>query len=338
MSSKLSKGITLTSRERCIEKIVSFEIIYKIMINNELDTPIYQTDLNTDKVNEMIESYHNNPDYLIFKNKIVIGDIITGNKKYILDGQHRLNMACRLWLESKVNDNLIFCYYKLETENELHKLFIELNKDSLKNHQYISLPEFVQLKANQVKTELKLAYPFFAKTKKENNLLYALQEFIDILIERKFFEKNINFMEEIKNKNNKFYRLIGYRIYYDENNNNFYKDEHISINNNVIFTLKNNNFIDYLLYDTIPNHNFKSSKIIPTPEQRLTIWFNEYKDDFGICSYSNCSNSISVGVHGFKFGYIDNNDKTFNKDNIRPICIKCNKKGQLSKIDDSILV
>ena len=135
MSSKLSKGITLTSRERCIEKIVSFEIIYKIIINNELDTPIYQTHLNTDKVNEMIESYHNNPDYLIFKNKIVIGDIITGNKKYILDGQHRIEMAKQIYEKDKTNDFLNFCYFEIKEDKDMKELFNEVNKDSLKtNH------------------------------------------------------------------------------------------------------------------------------------------------------------------------------------------------------------
>ena len=334
--SSLLQGILLTVAGRCTEKIVSFKIIYDMIQNNNLHTPIYQTDLNTDKVNEMIESYNNNPEYLLFKNKVVIG--VTNNKLYILDGQHRLNMAVRLWISSKTEDNLIFCYYKLETENELHKLYVELNKDSLKSQQYISLPEFVQLKANQLKNELKLTYPYFANTKKELNRLYSLQEFIDILIKHKFFEKNINFMEEIKNKNNRFYKLIGYRTYYDENDKYFYKDEYNAIDNNVIIFLKNNNYIDYLLTNSIPSHSFKYGKISPTPEQRLTIWFNENKEDIGICAYPNCHNSINVGVNGFKFGYIDNNDKTFNKDNIRPICSKCNKKGQLSKVNDSVLV
>ena len=55
------------------ENEISFKQIKQLVDENILLNPPYQTDIDEDKVNEMIKSYLENPSYLIFKNRIIVG-------------------------------------------------------------------------------------------------------------------------------------------------------------------------------------------------------------------------------------------------------------------------
>ena len=92
------------------ENILSFSSIKEIIDNNLLLKPPFQTDLDEDKVQEMIKSYLDNPSYLVFKNKIIIAVITCGDneKLYLLDGQHRLQMAYELYFNHNKDDMLYF--------------------------------------------------------------------------------------------------------------------------------------------------------------------------------------------------------------------------------------
>jgi hypothetical protein len=87
-------GKLITSVKNCHEKSVSFKTITELVNNNKLTRPPFQTDLNENKVEEMIESYIKHPEFLIFKNKIII--VITHKNWYVVDGQHRIEMAKKL--------------------------------------------------------------------------------------------------------------------------------------------------------------------------------------------------------------------------------------------------
>jgi hypothetical protein len=43
-----------------------------------------------------------------------------------------------------INDFLNFCYYHIKSDEEMKNLFIEINKDSHKNFNYVSLSDFKQ--------------------------------------------------------------------------------------------------------------------------------------------------------------------------------------------------
>ena len=260
-------------------KLVTFKQIHDLKKNNKLCTPKFQTDLDIDKINEMIELYKLNPDYLYFKNKIVIGVIMnesdkiskTYSKLYILDGQHRIEMASELYEKEKIQDSLEFCYYYIYNNEEMLKIFNEINKDSYRNIKYIKLDEFNKNTYDDLKTYLlETKKDMFAEKKKETNKKYTIVEFIDILSDKKYLDKFSN-IEDIKKdlelKNKLFYQKIEYFEYYcDKLLCKFYKEEEINIENQIIYPLKNNNFIDFLLNDKIiPDHKFKTikTKIIP---------------------------------------------------------------------------
>jgi hypothetical protein len=51
------KGALIKQRTNCAERKLLFKTIANMIENKELLLPLYQTDLDNDKVSEMIESY-----------------------------------------------------------------------------------------------------------------------------------------------------------------------------------------------------------------------------------------------------------------------------------------
>jgi len=331
-------GKELSKSEKCQEKRVSFKTIVQLLKNNELKKPNFQIDLDEDKINEMIKSYRRHPEFLIFKNKIVIAVIITIYNKsdyhynmYIVDGQHRIEMAKQLYEEDETNDYLNFCYFDIKIEKDMKKLFNEINKDSLKLKNYISLDDFKQNLYNELKEYFinSNISVYFADKKRNINKRYTISEFLNILSENKFFDKFVkieDLINEIENKNKLFCNKIEYKEYYNDSPCPFYKDEEDSVRNGIIFTLKNNNFIEYLIDSkTIPDHHFKIIKKYLSPKLRMCVWYRYFgNSENGICPI--CDKKIKVGKNGFHCAHIiseANNGET-SIDNLRPLCADCN--------------
>jgi hypothetical protein len=334
------------------ENILSFKSIKEIIDNNLLFKPPFQTDLDEDKVQEMVQSYLKNPSYLVFKNKIIIavinndlrkrialasshqaGEPLGENEKlYLLDGQHRLQMAYELYFNHNKDDMLYFCYFFVNNNEEMKNLFYEINKDSYKNQQYVTLNEFQLNLYDHTKIFLENKYGmFFSKKKNINKNIYSISEFLQILLQKKYFDKYSNIDEiiyDLETKNNKFYKLISYRNYFIEDDKLFYVDEHEPIKQQFICSLKNNNFIDYVLDDTvIPDHKFKYKKQKISPKLRIQVWRKEFNNtDEGNCPL--CNKNIYIDKNGFHCSHIiseANGGKT-DIDNLRPLCESCNLK------------
>lgn len=335
----IGKTIPDAVKQKCQEKILSFKNINDIIKNNLFITPPFQPELDNDKINDMVKSYIENEDYLIFKNKIVVA-FIDETKLYLIDGHHRFQMANILY-EKNYNNYLICCYFLIKTDEEMRNLFIEINKDSYKNQTYISLCEFTFNIVDTLKVYLKEEYQiYFADKKSKEKYIYTIDEFINKLIENNYINKFKN-VEDIKKdlelKNNKFNILINYQDYYLENEDSFYKDEILSIKNSKIYGLKNNNFIDYILDENIiPNHKFKNKKIKISPKLRFEVWRKYYNNNLeGKCPI--CNNNIGLYL-GYHCGHIisEKNNGETNLDNLRPLCSNCNLKMNSTNWDDYI--
>ena len=333
-------GKLVTSKGKCQEKSVSFKIITELVNNNKLIKPPFQTDLDEDKVEEMIESYDIYPEYLIFRNKIVI--VITHKNWYVVDGQHRIEMAKRLYETKETNDLLNFCYIEIETDEEMKRLFTQINKDSYKISKYISLDDFTQNTYDLLKLYfLDYKSTFFADKKNKVNKKYTICEFLDKLMEYKIFEKFTkvkDLINEIENKNTLFCNKIEYIEYYNDEPSPFYKEEEECIINNIIYSLKNNNFIEYLAdNNTVPNHTFKLNKKYTSPKLVISVWncyFGNNKN--GICFI--CNKKIKAGKNGFVckpiISYSKGGDDTV--ENLRPICDFCDKDVGNKNLDDYV--
>ena len=226
-------GVKINEKQNCIEKTITF----KQLKNNEklFNRLPFQIDLDEEKIQAMKIAYLKNPDYLIYKNKIVIS-VVCNNfsdeyKLYVVDGQHRIEMAKELFDQENINDYLTICYYKIQSDKHMKDLFREINSDSYKNNKYISLNEFTESLYDLTREYLKSKYSiFFSEKKSLINRRYSLTEFLDILISQGYFEKNNDLdkiIKEIETKNKLFNKLIDYQEYWTQSPEIFYKDEQI---------------------------------------------------------------------------------------------------------------
>lgn len=330
-------------KHNCVEKRLTFKSIDIMFQNNELLYPPFQTNLDENRVEEMCISYMKNPDYLLFKNKIIIGvvyDLANNvNKLYVVDGQHRLSMSRILYNNNNINDTLNFCYYNIKSDEEMHNLFIEINKDSYKNSKYVSLSDFsksIYLDLKNYLVNHKKIY--FATNKNIKHKLYTISEFVDILSDKKYIDKFNNIsdlVKDLEDKNNFYYSKIEYREYINQDNNSFYKEEEYAINNACIYCLKNNNFVEFLTNNTIPKHTFKNKKLNISANLRILCWGKYFGDNLiGVCPL--CNHKIEFSRNGFHCGHIisEANGGETNLDNLRPICDICNyKMGKMNWTD-----
>ena len=178
-------GVKINEKQNCIEKTITFKQLknYEKLFNK---LP-FQIDLDEEKIQEMKVAYLKNPDYLIYKNKIVIAVVCNKfseeYKLYIVDGQHRIEMAKILFEKENINDYLTICYYKIKSDKSMKELFKEINSDSYKNNKYISLNDFTESLYDSLREYLKSKYSiFFSEKKSTINRRYSLTEFLDILI------------------------------------------------------------------------------------------------------------------------------------------------------------
>jgi hypothetical protein len=327
-----------------IRKTVSFGKLTKM--NEFIIKPYCQGSLDLDKVDDLVKSYKNNIIYHQCRNNLTFG-CLEKNDEYVfynVDGQHRLEMALKLF-EEKCDDcfeiNFVFC----NTMSELKELFNELNKDSNKNKFQVNM-EFDDI-LNEIKYILNEDYnEFFAKRKSSKNKLYTIEEFIEILNK---YKKNIEeydeteeFIKDLIIKNKEFNLLVNDQGYSElkniETNNSiklFYDKEREILKKKKYYTFafKNNNFIDdgnnscYLFYEIEPYHELRKEKDKIGKMLRRKVWIKEFnKEDFGICPVYKCKNIL--GIDTCHIGHIVSSKNGGNNDidNLRPICMSCNLK------------
>jgi hypothetical protein len=328
-------GVKINEKQNCIEKTITFKQLKKE--GNIFLKPPFQTDLDEEKINGMKKAYLKNPDYLVYKNKVVIAVVISNlnddeYKLYVVDGQHRIEMAKELYLEEDINDYLTLCYYKIESDKKMKELFREINRDSFKNMKYVSLDDFTETLYDLTKNYIRTNYSlYFPEKKSPINRRHSLSEFMELLVEKSYlnrFENLDDLIKDLENKNKLFNKMIDYQEYYNDNSDIFYKDELTSVKNGIIISLKNNNFVDFLVDPTnvIPDHSFKTQKKMISPKLRLQVWKKEFGTDFeGYCPFYRCQNIIHNGFHcGHIISEFNGGETTL--DNLKPICSECNSK------------
>ena len=90
---------------------------FVLNLNNKFIKPTYQGSLDQDKIEQMYNSYLKNPHYLKFKDNIIIG--VINNKFYIIDGQHRYQLAIKLFEEKDAitNDKVSYITIHIRKSN-----------------------------------------------------------------------------------------------------------------------------------------------------------------------------------------------------------------------------
>ena len=373
-------GIFLESRRNYFKDLVKMvdpnhDYNTRSSIKNFLIQPNCQTSLDLDKVNEIEKSYIAQPETWEFRKNIVVG--IINKKKYIVDGQHRINAFRNLWIKYKKNiyqnsnwgnkgDFVIIYYYKLNSKEQLEDLFEQINKDSVKNQNWIqNVPNWekhnIDLFLDSLKNDLyqitmdnrtkKYGAPFFAKNKTKNGKLKTILELRDQLLELNFFKNN-------KDPNSCLKKLKEYNnIFYEKNSNCYehftYVDKEMeSINNKFIIGIKNTNFMEMVKqienaksedevntlisifktkHDIKKSSGRKKKKIASLIKRK--IWYEQYGEKASMNQICPCckKNSIEFGTSNTHAGHIlsEKNGGETTSTNLIPICSTCNGSNEM---------
>lgn len=325
----------------CKDKSSMIKITWKELndIKDHIIIPEIQTTLNLDKINEMKKSYIDNPHFMLAKSLIVLAHTKLDTKDiyYLVDGQHRFNMATELYKEKKINETFLLSVIEINNLSELLALFAELNIDSskcvIKKGTFI---EFELLNYYELKKLMNIKYNFLSKSSSINKILYTISEFIDELIKLDCFKnlgisnlQPIEILEHIEIKERDFFDKVGYLELRTQSEDKFKVSEKNCIDNKSCMFMKNNNFIFWLnKKTTLCNHDFTERKPIDK-KLKNKVWVAEFgAKTSGKCTIYNCTNILSLDiVNSWQCGHkqsVKNKGNT-TLENLRPLCSFCNQ-------------
>ena len=326
------KKLNVCNDSTNVRKIIKFRDIYRRMNKPVPDfiKPDFQGALIEEKFLSMVECYKKNSSNLHLKDIITVIEL--NGTLYIIDGQHRIEMVCRLYLENPaIDDYLIFCYRKVKNMSEARELFEEINKDSHKNKLYIESPQFIKICADELKNQLKSIYGnHFRRRSSKNSRIKSLDDLVRELLEINFISVDDDptlLYNRLIQYNNKFYKDFNYEFILDKVPNAFYKVEMPAIQDKFIISIKGTNFINYLENegDIKANHELKKTKSRITRALKLATWNKEFPNKInGYCPIPYCMNVITQ--NNFHCGHIisEYNGGPTKLMNLRPICAACN--------------
>lgn len=315
-------------------------------INQLIKHPLFQTTLNSDKVEEMKTRYSDDNKYnhhFLACSIITIAHLIVGDKEdyYLVDGQHRVQML----LELEENKTILVALINVRTKDEMDELFKSINSDSAKCH-INDYPIFAEQMYVELKELLQTKYIFLPKSSSTRHRLYCHSEFIDMLIKANIITSISDdpspkgVFSFLKKKDKEYFCKFDYISKYHQNKDSFKDQETLSIENKSCMFMKRNNFFDWLVNPSIElEHEFRKRPAIPKTLQKQ-VWQKEFNAmTNGKCPIYKCPNILDTKtVNSWQCGHITSimNGGETSLDNLRPICPTCNQKMSSMNWDDYV--
>ena len=258
----MAKSRKFTIKETTIKNLI--DCFYQDIIV----IPTIQREIDNTKIDNMILTYNDDSETFNFLTNPIQLVYMDNYEKYLLiDGQHRFCMYRQL-LESLLIEEDFEILINITTTNDkeiIYKMYKHFNYDI--QDEIKTIEEF---KIDFKKIFKVLEYDKFSNincknikkyfSQVNNQYIYTFDEFITILYDKNYielFESVNDAYEYLIETNNIFCK----KFYTEDNKNDikFKKDELNSINRNIIFNLKQNNFIKLLLDQDIKYNSFEAS-------------------------------------------------------------------------------
>jgi hypothetical protein len=322
------KIIDIDKNKNELKKMTYHELI-NLYNNGDIVIPEWQRTLDDNKVFKIAQYAKTNPNFFIYQtNPIQIISLSNQNGTYnfVADGQHRLKAIIKNY-EYGFDNNIMVAYTYCSTIEEIANIYKMINIET----QDMAIPineitnEFRKKSYIKLRQLLNEQYKNFFGTNKDK-YRYSLDEYISILRENKFLEYiSYDDLEEtigyLLLENHSFYYKYGYDKIIKHSIDNFYEKENENIQSKIIFSLRRNNFIEYLFNDNInPIHEKKYTKKKINKILRDKVW----KTHGNICRL--CNKQIIDKENDYHCSHIKseyNGGKT-ELNNLIVLCKKCN--------------
>lgn len=301
-----------------------FEKIKNILKDNKIDVPKCQRRINEDRLSVMKVNFKNKfnpitPIYLCLWN----------NKRWIIDGQHRLKLYSEV--KELMNEKIPIIEIYVKSEAEVNEYFLLINEQ-------LTFQDVNRVEENLRNIILNTSDYFFKKypngfknkTKfKKANSPYMwddifIEQLKNLIIDE---EKDIIKRFDIKNSEEFINILEGLNEKYSKQDANFFKKSESTLNrvkkkNMLYFGLLKENWMDNIIEFTEPEYIGTL-----TQSTRFACWNNYIGREIAI-SKCWCCNQSEISQQLFEAGHIMSR-KTGGKNNVenlRPICSKCNRE------------
>lgn len=266
------KTINKSSTGNFCTKEISIENLIECYNKKKIIIPDFQRLVDQEKINSMIKTYKKNPEYFNFlTNPIQLVKLIDNDTSnlYLIDGQHRFFMYQQLNIKSidgYIYINIINC----STVNEMLEIYQNFNYDNQNiNFDKDEILEF-QLNSKYIvmRDQLQKSYKKFFKN--TDNDIFSIEEFVKNLKLHEYLE----YFDSVKDallfmfeRNDIFYT----QYYTKRDIEVFNKKEKELILNGKIFSLKKNNFIEFLMNDDSDIPVFEYKHVIIKKRTKNTV-------------------------------------------------------------------
>lgn len=322
--------------EYASDTVVEYVVPATTLIGIATVDPFMQGDLIAEKVEQMVASYRANPSFCRFKNTIVMATVLfaTPPQLYLVDGQHRVQMIKQLMAEElKRCCAFRVIVYAIASDTELHHLFRELNYDSFKNANMVSLSIDKALYLKEVVAYLD-AHPFKKKHSESavHPTLYTVKEFMEAA--KPYFVSFTEFKnlkEDLETAQLAFCRACDWST--------CYKQETHCIMVGHIMPIINCNFAEYLSdRSVLPIFQGKGGHRTINQTMKRLVWDKWVGMDKGSTKCYACDHATIYQSH-YHCGHVLASKKGGKTEvaNLRPICQQCNSSMGTMNMEEFIL-
>jgi len=252
-------------------KQISFENLVECYKKNILIIPEFQRDVSKEKIAKMKKSYLEDPEifnYLtnplqVARLKNTSDPLITSELYFLIDGQHRFYAYRELYEERSKNDHVYVNFITCETPEQMHKFYVNFNVDNPDVH--FDINEIIgyqnYIKYQEFSKGLSKLYKKYFKT--DNTAIYSLDAFVKQCENYEYLDYFDKIDEAITYLNSKNKSYCD-EYYLNEPIEKFAKDKKVSefIKDKKIFSIKANNFFEWLMCEDQDIPQFKFNHII----------------------------------------------------------------------------
>jgi len=248
------------------------------------------------------------------------------NKRYVIDGQHRLE--CYKNNKHLINSQIPIIDIFVDNKNDIYEYFKIINDNMTLNDIWIEKNQEKKSIITDTYNHFNNKYPntFKYKGRKRpymdsNKFLTQITEILDNN-NTKSIKNSIDLIDILENLNNK----------YSKKDNDWFPSKGNVKNSNIIETLKKNNCLYFGLLPNIWINHINCINDLPqnNEEDKISVAFRQniwYKYSSELKKLCLCCNHNEISAFNFECGHIISKKMggKISNDNIVPICSLCNK-------------